>query len=165
MNAFQQALRQYFETSTAQATYAVDGNTRTLAEWRALGNATLLLQVANDAAFGGTLGLTVGQTSVPSADVRAAIYSAPDIVQLSGAGPQLLAGALGSDPFNFGNSDAVAGVENILTSFLGSGSTALARFRELTLKGASIAQHVADTLGLPDAESVSASMDDINATL
>lgn len=165
MTPFQTALRAYFVASAALATYSVDGNTRTLASWRDLGNATLLHQVANDVEFGAALGLTVGQSLVPSSDVRAAIAAAADYAQLSAAALAQLEFPISAEPFDMGNAGLVTAVENVLTSHLGAESDALAAFQALTLRGASIAQHVAAEVGLANAATYAASMDDINATL
>lgn len=166
LTAFQTALKDFFAASSAPATWPPDG-TKTLAEWLALQNASLLFQVVNDPVFGGGLELTIPQSSVTSGVARTAIAASSEYGTISPDALKKIEFPLGSDPIDLGNAALVASIESVILLYTGGdpNSDMLAHFRALKTKAASIAQYVAAGLGMPDPRNVSATMEDINAII
>lgn len=164
LNAFQTALKSFLSTCLAQATWGQD--TKTLAQWLVLENADLLLQAVNSPSYGAALNLTVGDSAV-SMDVVCQNLAAAEDYRLFPADLVIrLSLPLRGETFDFTKPSLVKSVEAILETGPHQGAgEALAAFRAMQLRTATIAQHVAQEVGLPSPAATAATMVDINAII
>ncbi len=144
MNEKQIALKAYLTTGPAASVpredpeAGLENNTKTIAEWVALGNTRALAAAVFSTALGETLGITVPQRLIQSSAINAAVASGDEFpVEISNDTLAKLGFVLQHDTFDLADAGMVSSVETLLTPYPGC----LAKFEALKTRPGTIDEH------------------------